>query len=260
MLSLLEAQDTLVIALVVFGFCYLVAIVMLVIGGLLSGHRIAGKVNATTPAMLTPLGVIAGLLIAFLSARVWSNVDRAQAFVAQEANQIREAVLLSESLPGDRKVTIHEGIRRYMQFVERDDWPAMLAGHVSLEQVPPGLPEALTALLAYNAQHSGEQTAQRDIARAIEGALAARRSRILLSQASISATQWIAIIVLDALILLTIAMIHVGRHATTAINLFIFSTAVAACLVILMINDRPFSSGGVIVQPRALQEIRLPPA
>ena len=118
-------------------------------------------------------------------------------------------------------------VRRYLQFVERDDWPAMLAGHASLVLPPLGLPEGLTALLAYDLRHTGEQTAQRDIAHAIELSLAARRNRILLSEASISSPQWIAIVVLDGLILLTIAMLHVGRHATTAVSLFVFSTAVA---------------------------------
>jgi hypothetical protein len=258
MLSLLEAQDIPVITLAVFCFCYLLAIIMLLVGAVLSAHPIAGKVNATTPAMLTPLGVIAGLLIAFLSARVWSNVDRANAFVAQEANEVREAVLLSESLPIDPRTAVHNGMRRYIQFVEQDDWPAMLAGRANLVLPPPGLPETLTALLAYDPRHAGEQIAQRDIAHAIELTLEARRNRILLSEASISVPQWIAILVLDALILLTIAMLHVGRHATTAVSLFIFSTAVATCLVILMINDRPLTSGGLVVQPRALHEVSLP--
>jgi hypothetical protein len=258
MLSLLEAQDIPVITLVVFSFCYFLAIIMLLVGAALSAHPIAGKVNATTPAMLTPLGVIAGLLIAFLSARVWSNVDRANAFVAQEANEVREAILLSASLPVDPRTAVRDGMRRYVQFVEQDDWPAMLAGRANLVLPPPGLPETLTGLLAYDPRHAGEQVAQRDIAHAIELTLEARRNRILLSQASISVPQWIAILVLDALILLTIAMLHVGRHATTAVSLFIFSTAVATCLVILMINDRPLTSGGLVLQPRALHEVSLP--
>jgi hypothetical protein len=254
----LEAQNTSVIALIVFAFCYLLAIAMLMIGAVLSAHPIAGKVNATTPAMLTPLGVITGLLIAFLAARVWSNVDRAQAYVAQEASDIREAALLAASLPTDLSAAIRDDIKVYLRFIDQDDWPAMLEGRASLEHPPPGLPEALTTLLSYEPQHVGQRVAQQDIAHAIERALQVRRSRILLSEAAISPPQWIAIILLDALILLTIAMLHVGRHATTAINLFVFSTAVATCLVILMINDRPFTTGGVVVQPGPLHEVEQP--
>jgi hypothetical protein len=49
--------------------------------------------------------------------------------------------------------------------------------------------------------------------------------------------------------------VHVDRLATAAVNLFVFSTAVAACLVLLMVNDRPFAAGGITVQPIALREI-----
>jgi hypothetical protein len=39
--------------------------------------------------------------------------------------------------------------------------------------------------------------------------------------------------------------------------MFVFSTAVAACLVLLMINDRPFSPGGFVVQPASLRQVGL---
>ncbi len=258
MLWWLETQETPVIVLIVFTFCYLLAIVMLLAGAALSAHPIAGKVNATTPAMLTPLGVITGLVIAFLAARVWANVDRANAYVAQEATAIRQVVLLSEVLPADLRTTIRNDIKQYLQFVDAEDWPEMLEGRNNLRRPPPGLPEALIALLSFEPQRAGEKVAQQDIARAIEGTLQARRNRILLSEAAISPPQWIVIVVLDALMLLTIAMLHVGRHTTTAINLFVLSTAVAACVVILMINDRPFNAGGVMVGSGPLHEVALP--
>jgi hypothetical protein len=256
MLWWLETQDTLVIVLLVFAFCYLLAVFMFAIGTLLSRLHVARHLNATTPAMLTPLGVITGLVIAFLAARVWSNVDHAHAYVAQEATELRQAVLLADVLPPEVRAEIRSDVTRYLEFVETEDWPSMFAGRADLRQLPRGLPEALTTVLTFEPQRFGQQIAQQHAAGAIEQALQARRNRILLSQAAISPAQWFVIILLDALILLTIAMLHVGRHATTAINLFIFSTAVAACLVLLMINDRPFTSGGITVTPAVLEQIR----
>lgn len=84
----------------------------------------------------------------------------------------------------------------------------------------------------------------------------ARRGRILLSRAAIAPIQWLVVLVLDALILVVIALVHIDRRSTAPVNLFIFSTAMAACLVLLlMVNDRPFGSGGFTVQPQALREI-----
>jgi hypothetical protein len=55
--------------------------------------------------------------------------------------------------------------------------------------------------------------------------------------------------------LLTIAMVHIDRPATVAVNLLVLSTAVAACLVLLMVDDRPFAAGGITVQPVARREL-----
>jgi hypothetical protein len=255
MLWWLESQDTAVIALLVFAFCYLLAAVILGVAVAFSRHPVSHELSATTPAMLTPLGVITGLVIAFLSARVWSNVDRAQSYVAREASAIREVVLIAEVLPSQTRDTIRNDVSHYLHFVDTEDWPAMLYGRANLRRLPPGLSDAQTTLLSFAPQGPGQELAQRRATNAVEAALQARRDRILLSEAAISPPQWVVIIVLDALILVTIAMVHVRRHTTTAINMLIFSTAVAACMVLLMINDRPFNAGGITVLPTALHEV-----
>jgi hypothetical protein len=255
MLSWVESQDTPIIVVLVFAFCYVLAALMFAVGVLISRFAMAHHVNATTPAMLTPLGVITGLVIAFLAARVWANVDHAHAYVAEEASEIRQTILLTEVMPPTVQAELRGDIGRYLRFVETQDWPSMLQGHASLRRLPQGLPEALTTLLTFVPQQPGQKVAQDHAASAIERALQARRNRIVLSQSAISPAQWSVIFVLDALILLTITMIHVGRHVTTVVNLFVFSTAVAACVVLLMINDRPFTSGGITVLPTSLLEV-----
>jgi hypothetical protein len=146
-------------------------------------------------------------------------------------------------------------VSRYLHFVDTEDWPGMLHGRANLRRLPPGLSDAQTTLLSFAPQGAGQRLAQERATNAVETALQARRDRILLSEAAISPPQWVVIIVLDALILVTIAMVHVRRHTTTAINMLIFSTAVAACMVLLMINDRPFNAGGITVLPTALHEV-----
>ena len=131
MLSWVESQGTPVIVMLVFAFCYLLAVLMFVVGALISRLAIAPHFNATTPAMLTPLGVITGLVIAFLAARVWANVDHAHVYVAEEASEIRQAALLTEVLPAPVQAELRNDIDRYLKFVETEDWPSMLRGHAS---------------------------------------------------------------------------------------------------------------------------------
>ena len=88
---------------------------------------------------------------------------------------------------------------------------------------------------------------------ALEQAIEARRDRILLSKAVIAPIQWNVVVLLSVLTMATIVMVHIDRPLTAAINLFIFSSAIAACLVLLTVNDRPFAAGGITVQPVALR-------
>jgi hypothetical protein len=257
MILWIESQDTPIITLLVFVLCYSIAVAVFAVAIVISRHRIATDLKALTPVLLTPLSVIAGLLIAFLASRVWSNLDHANAFVAQEASAISETIQLASALPESTRGAVRAGLQKHLQFIETDDWPAMLAGQASFRQSPPGLTEAMTALLAFVASDSGQRVAQEHAVVALERALEARRGRILLSSAVVAPAQWMVIFALDALILTTLAMVHMDRRATAAAGMFVFSTAVAACLVLLMINDRPFSPGGFVVQPASLRQVGL---
>jgi hypothetical protein len=57
------------------------------------------------------------------------------------------------------------------------------------------------------------------------------------------------------LILVTTALIHIDNRPAMAATLFIFSTAVAVCLVLLIVYDRPFAAGGVTMEPTTFREI-----
>ena len=213
------------------------------------------RLKATTPAMLTPLAVIGGLLIAFLATRVWNNLDRATVYVAQEATSIREAMAVVEALPSYAAVAIRHSMREYLTFVDEEDWPAMEMNRASLKHKPKAMTDAIRAAFDVNPTTHSQQIAQQHVIIALERAMEARRSRILLSRGVIAPIQWLVVIVLDVLMLIVVAMVHIDRPRTIAINLGILSTAVAACLVLLLVHDRPFTSGGFTLQPVALREI-----
>jgi hypothetical protein len=253
----IESQRTEVIAAVTFGLSYLVVVLILLASAAIAPRRIAADLKATTPVMLTPLSVIAALLIAFLANRVWTNLDRANSYVAQEATAIQEAISLADGLPADMRTKLRASIGVYLHFVDSEDWPAMAAGHANLRQSPRGLTEALDTTMSINPTTRTQEIVQASVLAALERAFEGRRNRILLSQGVISPVQWVVIILLDMLLLTTIAMVHIDRRITAAVNTFILSTAIAACLVLLMMHDRPFAAGGFTLGPGALREIRI---
>lgn len=133
----------------------------------------------------------------------------------------------------------------------------MLKGRAKLRTSVPGLTHAISTIEAFVPDNAGQQIAQQRTLIAIEQALDARRHRILISAASVLPMQWIVIVVLAVLMLLTVAMVHIDRPFAMAVNLFSLSTALAVCLVLLLVNDRPFSAGGFEIRPYALGQIAI---
>src|SRR5262249_37979592 len=73
----------------------------------------------------------------------------------------------------------------------------MAQGRANLRRIPPGLTDAMTALLSFVPAGPGQQATQERAVIAVEQALDARRHRIVLSQAIIAPIQWLVIFLLD---------------------------------------------------------------
>ena len=121
MMDWIDSQTSVPMALIVYAICY--ALAALIFGVLrLLATRVADHLEAITPAMVTPIGVIGGLIIAFLAARVWSNLDHANVYVAQEANAVRELDRLADEMPSVVREAVRRGAHRYVAWVIGRRW------------------------------------------------------------------------------------------------------------------------------------------
>jgi hypothetical protein len=244
----IESQTGFVISVVVFFFCYSVAAIILAAVVFVSRWRFGRSLKAATPGILSPLGTIAGLLIAFLAVRVWTNIDHTTAAMTQQGSAIRQSVLLADTLPAETRAAVRADIKTYMNYINATDWPAMVRGNASSRPLPPGLTDAIRALLGFVPTTPGQHIAQERGIIALEDALAARRDLVHLSEQSIAPIQWIVIFALDVLILLVLAVVHMDSRSASAASMLALSTAFAVTLILLMIYDRPFATGGITLQ------------
>src|SRR5215469_15378991 len=155
-----EAQSTPVIALFVLIGCYTLMAAIICLAATLSRRPVAKELKAIVPVTLTPLGVLLGLF------------DRAREYVGQEVGALRETVLLADALPQEVGTSVRDAIRRHLDFIESEEWPAMARrGGASLQQsVAVGLREALTAVLAFVPMQANQRLAQERAVIAIERA------------------------------------------------------------------------------------------
>ena len=241
-------------ALVVFGFTYLLAAAIYAgIASLAVGER-AKSFKSISPGMLSPLGIIFGLFVAFTAAQVWSDSDRASSAVSREASALRSAMVLAGNLPGEAETRLHSLLRAYIEETAAVEWPLMARQTASLKTTPRPLAEALQLVLSLTTAAPGQQTAQREITSAIETALDARRQRIIISRSEVNFVKWSCLYLQAVCALLAIALVHCDDRLASAVAMGLFATGVAASVLLIAAHDRPFT-GQISVTPESLLQI-----
>jgi hypothetical protein len=173
-------------ALVVFGAAYLLAaIVHIVVTALAIGER-ARSFKAFSPGMLSPLGVLVGLLLAFTAAQVWSDNDRAAAAVNREASALKSVLVFAAAFPGEPEARLRTLVRQYIEETATQEWPMMAHRSATLSISPRPLADSLMLAIGLPSGAAGQQTAQREIIASLESALDARRQRILVSRSEVN--------------------------------------------------------------------------
>ena len=243
-----------VMALCIFAFTYLLAIMIFAaVAALATGER-AKSFQAISPGMLPVLGIIFGLFVAFTAAQVWSDNDRASTAVSREASALRAAVLLAAGLPPEQEGRVRDLVRGYIEQTAKVEWPMMAGQTASLRPAPPALTEALQLVVSMSPQGAGQQTAQREIISALGTALDARRQRIIISQAEVNPVKWWSLYLQAICELFVIALVHCGNRLASGIAMTLFATGVAASVLLIAAHDRPFT-GQISVGPEPLLQI-----
>ena len=250
----LHGLPVLWMAILVFGFTYLVtAGIYAVITVFAVGER-ARSFKAISPGLLSPLGVIFGLFMVFTAAQVWTDNEKARAEIDREASALRSAAILATSFPSEFQVQLRELIRRYIADVAAQEWPLMAQGTANLRAIPGVLAEALQATLALNPSHEGQKTAQRDIATAFETAFDARRQRIIISESQVNLLKWVCLFMQAVCTLVATAIVHSDNRLASIIAMGIFATGIAASILLILAHDRPFT-GEIAIKPDPLLQV-----
>jgi Protein of unknown function (DUF4239) len=226
-------------ALLVFGFTYLVSAAIYAVVMVLAAGERGRSFKAVSPGMLPPLGIIFGLFVGFTAARVWTNSERASAAVDREASTLRSVEILAAAFPGETQSHLDALVSSYI---------------ATLRIAPRPLADAMQFALATEPTGPGQQIAQRNITAALENALDARRQRITISQSEVNWLKWVCLYLQAACALVAIAMVHSDNRVACAITMGLFATGVAGSALLIASYDRPFI-GEISVGPAPLLQV-----
>ena len=241
-------------AILVFGLTALITAAIYVGVMVLSAGEQARSFKAFSPAMLSPLGILSALFIAFTASQVWNDNEKANLAVDREASALRNVAILAAALSGEAEANLRNLLRSYIADAAAQEWPAMANRTATLQVIPHSLAEALRLTLGLTPSSPGQQTAQREITTALENALDARRQRIILSQSQVNWIKWACLCLQAACVQIAIAIIHNDNRLAAFIALGLFAFGVAASLLLILAHDRPFI-GELLVKPTPLLQV-----
>src|SRR5215475_11295677 len=211
-------------ALIVFGFTYLLTAGIIATVSVLAVGERARSFKAISPGILPPLGIIFGLFVAFTAAQVWGDNERANAAVDREASALRAVMVLAAAFPGEPESRLRALVRSHIEQVTTQEWPMMARGTATLRFTPPLLAETLKLTLSLSPNTEGAKIAQREIATALETAFDARRQRIIVSQSKVNLVKWLCLLLQAVAALFAIAVVQCDNRIASAIALGLFAT------------------------------------
>jgi len=241
-------------ALVVFAFTSVVVVAIYgVVAALAVGER-SRSFKAVSPSLLPALGSLFAFFVAFTAVQVWSDREHAAATVNREASALRSVVILAAALPGEAATRLPALVGRYIEDAATQEWPMMARGSATMGTIPGPLAEALQLTLRQVPGAQGNETAQRAIVAALENALDARRQRIFISRSEVNVVKWLCLFLQAACALIAIAVVHSGNRLAALLSMGVFATGAAACVLLILAHDRPFT-GRVSIGPEPLLQV-----
>jgi hypothetical protein len=239
---------------VIFGLTYVATAALYGFVVVLSRHERARSLRSVSPGMLSPLGVLFGLFVAFTAVQVWSDNDRATEAVDREASSLKSVLVLSSAFPAESQQRLHDLIASHIENAVTHEWPMMAHRDATLTITPEHLGEALQLILAFNPSTPGQTAAQREMATALERAFDARRQRILISRTEVSFFKWACLFMQAACILFAIGLLHCDNPLSAGLAMGIFASGMAVCFLLIAGYDRPFV-GQYMVRPDPLLQV-----
>ena len=242
-------------AVVIFSFCYLMAAVVFLAVSALARRPSGSAFRGFSAGMLSPLGVIFGLLVAFIAAQVWNDVEHARVAVEREASSLRSVVLLAAAFPGDAESRVRELVRHHVEDAVSQEWPRMADQSATIRDSSPALSSALQIAIALDPKSPGQITAQRELVARLEDALEARRQRIIFSRSNVNWIKWLCVFAQALFVIIGIAFVHFDSRGASVVAIAIFTTGFAVSVLLIASHDCPFT-GQISIRPDVLLQVQ----
>jgi hypothetical protein len=190
--------------------------------------------NDVTGPLISIVGVVVAVLLAFIAVAVWETFSTDSALVQDEADYLGNLSRDTPGLPPDLAQKTRAALRAYAAVVIQEEWPALQAGRTSRGSWEKGwtILRAIHGDLArYQPQTMGQAVILGEMIRMLDNLYNARRGRIQAGAGHVPAIVW-WILILSAAV--TVAYTYLFGARSFALHL-VMSGSIAGSLALILV-------------------------
>ena len=197
------------------------------------------------------VGVVYGVLLAFVVLAVWEEFERAELHAEEEANALVDLYRLAGGLPEPARQPLREALLAYPRVVIDEEWEAMAQGGPS-ERALALVNDLWRVYLEVEPRTERERAAYGESLARLGGFADARRLRLYESHNTLPDAMWAALIVGAGITVGFSLLFGVRNVASQAVMTATLAVSIALLLFLVSTLDYPFR-GDVRVPPTALE-------
>lgn len=207
--------------------------------------------NAKSGVLLSIIGTVYAVTIAFVAVTVWQSRGNAEANAAAEADTVGNLLRDASFLDGDVRGDLDQKLKQYAAAVINEEWQAMENG-ASSDHVRILLKEIHTSFGTINPVSPKEVNIHAAMLKNLDDLADQRRLRLLDSRDKVPRLMW-AVLIAGGFITVFASYLLGPTHTRTHLLMAAAMSAMIALTLFLIYEmDGPFS-GGLRVEPDAMR-------
>ena len=203
-------------------------------------HRLRSIHNDVSGFILSIVGVIYAVLLAFIAVAVWQNFGQADNLVQTEANLVGNLYRDTPAFPDPAASAMRHYLYVYAETVVQDEWPALAQGNTDDAAGWQLLDGFHTELLQVHPQDESVAVMRADMVRTLNLLYDARRGRFHAATANMPAILWWNLLV-GAVILLLFTYLFGFPHLLMHVTMVsLLGASIGLVLVLIVLLNNPF--------------------
>ena len=203
------------------------------------GKDVRLKHNEVTGWILSIVGVTYGVLLAFVAMLAWETYNAAGAATDGEAARLADVASLARGVPEPARASLRADLRAYAEIVQRMEWPAQAAGHVS-SAGDKALEQADAIVLALQPADLGGSNVQAALLCGLVRLHDARELRIATGTSGIPAIVWFVVIAGGAISLAVASLLGASSRPLHLVLGALLALSGTLVLVMIVALSHPF--------------------